>query len=114
MSNLIRNYPETLTNVQIYKLTMDSKGGKMSDAAGQILDIAAWALYEDADTKTGEMREVLSILTVQGDVVSTISATFKKDFLKMVDVFGEELKKIEVITGVSKNNRTYVTCAYAE
>lgn len=114
MSNLLKHYPEELRNKEIYKLTMDTKAQKMSDAAGMVLTIQAWAIYEDADTKTGEMREVLSILTPDGDVYSTISPTFKKDFLKMAEVFGEELKKIEVVTGVSKNNRTYVTCAYAE
>lgn len=114
MATLIKHYPETLTNVQLYNLTKSRKAMKMSDADKQILSIAAWALYEDADKTSGEVREVLSILTTDGDVLSTISETFKNDFLDMFDMFGEELKKIEVVTGKSKNNRTYVTCAYAE
>lgn len=114
MATLIKHYPEALTNVQLYNLTKSRKAQKMSDAAGQIVTIQAWALYEDADKTSGEVREVLSILTADGDVLSTISETFKNDFLDMFEMFGEEMKKIEVITGKSKNNRTYVTCAYAE
>lgn len=114
MSTITKHYPDTLTNVQIYNLTKSRKAQKMSDAAGQVISIAAWALYEDADKTTGEIRQVLSILTPEGDVLSTISETFKGDFLDMYETFGDELKKVEVITGKSKSNRTYVTCAYAE
>lgn len=114
MSNLLRSNPETLTNKQRYLLTMSNRAQKMSDCEEQIVEIAAWALYEDQDSKTGEMKEILSILTADGDVLATISPTFKKDFLNMVDAFGDELQKIRIVAGNSKNGRKYITCEYAE
>lgn len=113
-NNITKASTENLTNEQIYLLTMNNRAQKMSDADGQVLTIAAWALYQDEDYMTNDVKEILSILTEEGEVFATVSSTFKRDFLKMADVFGEELKKIQVITGRSKNGRTYVTCAYAK
>lgn len=112
--NIITSYPAELSKKQLYLLTMNNQTLKMADCDGQILDIQAWAVYTDSDFTSGEEKEILSILTKEGDVLATISETFKRDFLKMAAVFGEELEKIEVVTGKTKNGRTYVTCKYAE
>lgn len=114
MSNLLKSKPETLTNKQRYLLTMSNQAQKMSDCEGQIVEIDAWALYEDEDSKTGEMKEILSILTADGDVLATISPTFKKDFWNMASAFGDDLQKIRIVSGLSKNGRKYITCEYAD
>ena len=85
----------------------------MSDADGQVLELDAWALYEDVNSK-GEAQEVLSLLTKDGDVFATISETFKREFEKMADHFKERLVKIKVISGTAKNGRTYITCSYSK
>lgn len=107
------SYPENLTNKQKYDLTMSPKTRKMKDAKGTVLEISAWCVYTDAD-KDGNDRQVLSLLTPEGETYATNSATFADDFDKMVDLFGADgITAIEVISGTSKAGREYITCAYA-
>lgn len=111
--NIIKKIPETLTKKQMYDLTMSPKTQKMRDAVGSVLEIAAACIYEDVDGKTGEVREVLSISTIDGEIFATNSKTFREDFGKMLDLFGDDLTAIEVVSGTSKVGREYITCAYA-
>ena len=110
--NILKTSRE-LTDEEVYLLCMQSSVNKMSDADGQVLELDAWALYEDVNSK-GEAQEVLSLLTKDGDVFATISETFKREFEKMADHFKERLVKIKVISGTAKNGRTYITCAYSK
>ena len=109
---IIKTYPEALSNKQKYQLTMSPKTRKMKDAKGTVLEISAWCVYVDVD-KEGEERQVLSILTPEGETYATNSPTFADDFGKMCEVFGAELTAIEVISGMSKAGREFITCAYA-
>lgn len=110
---ILKAYPEQLTKKHIYALTMSPKIGRMKDAKGSKVDVAAWCIYEDAD-KDGETRQVLSIATPEDEVLATNSTTFMADFLSMVDLFGPGgVDRIEIISGMSKNGREYITCAYA-
>lgn len=110
---ILNTYPEELTNKQLYNLTMSPKTRKMSDAKGTILELAAFAAYEDTD-KNGEVRQVLSVLTPEGEAYATNSPTFIADFNRMYDMFGGAgLTAIEIISGFSKAGREYITCAYA-
>lgn len=116
MSKIINSYPTNLTKEQKYLLTKNPEVIKMSNCDGQVLEIEAWAVYKDEDFKTGEEKEVLAILTKDGDTVSTISSTFKREFMDLVDIYldeGEDLKKVKVFTGTSKNGRKFVSCTLA-
>ena len=110
---ITKSYPETLSKKQSYDLTMSPKTQKMSSAKGSKLEVAAWAVYEDAD-RNGELRRVLAIQTADGEIFATNSSTFQSDFLAMADLFGPGgVDRIEVISGQSKAGREYITCAYA-
>ena len=111
---IIKTIPEQLTNRQLYDLTMSPKTQKMSDAKGSRLEIAAVCIYEDADKKTGELRKVLALLTPDGEIFATNSATFQDDFSTMCEMFGDTgVTAVEVISGTSKAGREFITCAYA-
>ena len=111
--NIIKTFPEQLSNRQLYDLTMSPKTQKMSSAKGSLIEIEAFCRYLDAD-KDGEAREVLSILTPDGEIFATNSATFMDDFDRMCDLFGPaSVTAIEVISGTSKAGREFITCAYA-
>jgi hypothetical protein len=103
-----------------YYLTMSPDIQKMSDQQGQILDIDKWLIYSDAnEDKNAEAKEqqILSIMTKEGEVFATNSPTFIKDFQKLVDLFNssnEKVEKIEIISGLSKAGRTFITCKYAK
>lgn len=113
----IINSSENLTAKDIYNLTKSPRSQKMRSAVDSRIEVARWALYEDVDKKTGELHEVLSIETSEGEIFATNSTTFKEDFLDMLDLFrdmGETVHAITVITGVSKSGREFVTCTYSD
>lgn len=99
-----------LTKRDIYKLTMDANIKKMSDYIGVEFTPVKHAFYTDENSK-GETNEILSIMDENGDVYATNSATFKQDFAKMLDLFGDEDFQMTVVSGISKNGREFITCA---
>ena len=101
-----------LTKEEKYFLTKAQDVQKMTEAVDQTLDLVAWAIYTDVD-KDGKEVELFSMLTEDGDKFATNSSTFIGAFREILDIFEpEEVKRLKVLNGVSKNNRTFVTCAY--
>lgn len=111
MKNIIEKSRE-LTNQELYLLTMSPKADSIKNHVGERIDVAAWLLFEDADKKTGEVRSVLSVLTKENEVFSTISPTFQADFMDMAELFHNDFE-FEIISGKSKAGREFVTCALA-
>lgn len=112
--NIIKMYPEKPSKKTAYNLTMSPKMRNMKELKGSTLDVEAWCKYEDVDAKTSELRPILSIMTPEGEVFGTNSATFIDDFEKMVELFGPDgVEAVEIISGTSKAGREFITCAYA-
>ena len=111
MKNIIEKSRE-LTNQELYLLTMSPKADSVKNHVGERFDVAAWSLFEDKDKKTGEVHSVLSILTTENEVLSTISPTFQEDFMDMAEIFCNDFA-VEIISGKSKAGREFVTCALA-
>ena len=112
--NIVTIYPETPSKKVTYALTMSPKMRNMKELKGSTLEVSAWCKYEDVDAKTGELRQILSVMTPEGEVFGTNSATFIDDFEKMVQLFGADgVDAIEVVSGTSKAGREFITCAYA-
>ena len=111
MKNII-NKSRELSNQEIYLLTMSQKADSMRNHIGERIDVSAWALFEDVDKKTGEVHEVLSVLSTENETFSTISKTFMNDFMDMAELFHNDFA-FEVITGKSKAGREFVTCVLA-
>lgn len=111
--NIIKTSKE-LTPQEIYQLTMSPEVQKMSDAESQIIEVGAWAVYEDENSK-GELQTILAIKTPEGEIFATNSATFKEDFIKMNELFegmGVTVNAIKVSSGTSKAGRKFITCVY--
>lgn len=103
-----------LTKNEIYFLTKAQDVQKMKEAAGQTFELSAWCIYTDKNSD-GEDVELFAMRTEDGDTFATNSPTFIKAFYDILDVFApEEVKAIKVLEGTSKNNRTFITCAYTE
>ena len=103
-----------LSKKEIYFLTKTQDAQKMTEAADQELELTSWAIYKDHNAD-GEEVELFAMRTVEGETFATNSPTFISAFRDILDVFEpEEINKLKVMTGTSKNNRTYITCAYAE
>lgn len=103
-----------LTKKEIYFLTKAQDTIKMTEAVDQVIEMTAWAIYKDHNSD-GEEVELFSMRTMEGETYATNSPTFIAAFRDILDVFTpEEIVKLKVMSGTSKNNRTYITCAYAE
>ena len=111
MKNIIKMSRE-LTNQELYFLTMSPKADSVKNHIGERFDVSAWLVFEDVNKKTGEVYSVLSILTHENEVISSVSPTFQSDFMDMVEIFNNDFS-FEVISGKSKAGREFVTCALA-
>lgn len=107
---------EGLTATDIYGLTKGNDVRKLSDAKGEVLEVAKFVLYEDTDNK-GEPMTVLSIETAQGVRYATNSKTFVRNFSDIVAIHeasGEAIPaKYNVGSAVSNAGREYLTCDIA-
>lgn len=104
---IIENYPETLDKKTAFKMT-EEEAIKLTECEGQELQVDAYVLYEDVNSK-GEEVTLLSILS-DNKVYATISNTFIDKFMKIANAFKEEGFSIEVVGGTSKAGRHYISC----
>ena len=111
MKNIIEKSRE-FSNQELYYLTMSPKADSVKNHVGERIKVSAWVVFEDVDKKTGEVHEVLSVLTPEYEVFSTISPTFRADFKDMAELFNNDFA-FEIISGKSKAGREFVTCALA-
>lgn len=107
---IIKKFPEDLNNRAAYQMMKSPEVKKMKDATDSILEVAAWIKYSDIDTKTGEVKEILTISTIDGEMFGTVSATFQREFEDIVNFFGSDVGAIKVLTGKSKAGREFITC----
>ena len=95
----------------IYNLTKSPKIEKMSNHVGEKLSVDKYLIYEDGDN----LETPIQILSLQSGelVVATNSATAIKEFIGIRDLMEDEPFSVEIMTGNSKNGRTYLTLALA-
>lgn len=113
---ILKMYPEIMTTREQFMLTSAPNMHKMQSAVDSIVEVYAYALYEDVNRKDGTVNEVLTVLTPDGEIFVTVSPTFKEAFLRIADFFcdaGETIPAIKVLQGTSKNGRTFISCTIA-
>lgn len=107
---------KNVEGADLYFLTTSPEIEKMTTVKYETLALDKWALFADADRKTGEMRRILSIMS--GDkIYATNSGTFIESFETMLACFekmGLEVHHIRVTTGTSKGGREFIYCVYAD
>ena len=108
---LNKAFPQDLDQRTIYKMMKSPDVKKMSDAGGSVLDVAAWIVYTDADSRTGEIREILTLQTTDGERFGTVSGVFQREFKDITKFFGDDVGMIKVSSGKSKAGRNFITCS---
>lgn len=99
--------------VEVYRMTQDQGAVSVKDVPdGTTLQVCGYLLYEDVDHK-GENHELLSVLGEDGTVWTCQSATFKRSFTQMAELFEDEPFSIKKRSGVTKANKDYVDCCLA-
>lgn len=108
--NIIEKSKE-MKATEIYKLSKDPKIEKMSANIGRTIDIDSWMIYTEQNAR-GEEVTVLSIKDKDGSVFATNSKVFLEQFEDIKEICAGDVDMIEIISGMSKNNREYITCSY--
>lgn len=98
-----------LSKKEIYVLTCTDGTIAFKDAAGKHIRPTIWAQYRDVD-REGVEREILAIMDENGNIYGGNSPTFARKFLEAVDMLGDELTEIEIITGTSKSGKQFTSC----
>ena len=84
---------------------------------GYTLNADGYLEYEDENAK-GETSYMMSIIGTDGFgdkvVISTQSATFKRNFEDIAGILGDEPFTIKKISGTTKAGRPYVNCDLAQ
>lgn len=96
---------------QLYDLTRNPETQKMRDHAGEIIEVADWLIYQDVNND-GKETTILSIVTPEGEIFGTNSATFMREFAAIVDMChqcGTEINAVKISEGTSKSGRTFIT-----
>lgn len=111
-------YPASkeLTPEEVWLLTSDSGAIPIKKTVEiETIEIDTAVFYDDVSEKTGEVKEILSILGKDGRVYATNSPYFIRDFRKMAELFeqmGKQLERVAVVRGVSgKSGRDFITCS---
>ena len=109
---ILRSNIDTNNKRELYRLTKSESTRVQDMERGVSLPVDKWALYSEEYSKkdgTPDTRTVLSIVA-GGVKVSTISATFIKSFVEIVDIMEDEPFSIIITGGTSKGGREYVNC----
>lgn len=107
---------ENLDAKMRYRLAKDPTTEKMSKHKNEVVSFDAYMVREEVNSDA-EIVKVLSMHVVPDDIIiATNSKTFIREFLDMLSCFeevGEKVDCIEILTGISKAGREYISCRYA-
>ena len=110
---ILRSNVDVTNKHSVYKLTKSSSTMVQEAPAGLSVPVEIWALYNDPkQQKDGTFKEnrVLSFVDTAGVKYSTISATFIREFLDIVDIMGDEPFAIILIHGTTRGGKPFVSC----
>lgn len=102
----------------LYKLTKNPETAKLADQDGSRLEVSAYCLYDES-TEPDTEKQILAIMTKEGEVFGTNSKTAITGFLDILEIFEDDLNTagfipVKVVSSKSKNNRTFIMLVYAD
>lgn len=103
-----RVFNESTTRKQIFAITHSKTAEQVKNLQdGEVIDPVNYVQYVDENEK-GETNTVLAIVTSDGRLLTSISATLQRDFLEMVENFELDFQ-CRKISGTTKAGREFVT-----
>lgn len=110
---IIKTNVDTADKKLVYKLTKSSSS-MVQDAPDKLsVPVKSWALYNDPkEAKDGTTKDnkVLSFIDAAGVKYSTVSATFIREFLEIVDIMSGNPFAVLLVHGTTKGGKPFVTC----
>ena len=93
------------SDVQRYNMTLGSSVQKVSDHVGEVIDVQAWAIFEDQKAD-GTTARVVSILTTDGDVLAS-SGYSERSFEDILSCFKTSLPRLAIKARKSRGGRSF-------
>ncbi len=107
----IKSTSRDFTPVEKYLMTSSPDITSMKDVTdGEKLVVDGFLTFEDVKEKTGEIVEVLSIITPEKKVYSCQSATFKRTIADINEVMETTPYTVIKISGKTKAGRDFINC----
>lgn len=107
---------ENLTLKEKYDLTRNPTTENMSNHIGEIIAVKKFMIREEERGDTGEVSTIVSIFDGEKSY-ATNSMVFCREFdaiTMMAEESGENVNHIQIVQGMSKKGRPFVTCAYID
>lgn len=77
---------------------------------GTKIKVDGYLTFEDIDDNTGEVSEIMSIITPEKTVFSCQSATFRRSVMDIASIMKGKPFGIIKTSGKTKANRDYINC----
>ena len=101
-----------LTKKQIFNIT-NGASNKLSTYDGVVMTIVEYILYEDKNQQ-GQDQKLLAIVTEEGDIMTTNSATVIRSFESMIEQgFELPITDVQIVSRTTKNGRTNYDIKFA-
>lgn len=109
MINIITN--QEYNAIEKYLMTISPAIESMKNLPdGEKIPVKKYMIFQDVKENTGEVVEILSILTPDNNVYSAQSATVKRSFNDIVSIMGDKPFTIIKTSGKTKANRDFINC----
>lgn len=110
---ILRSNIDSANKFDVYRLTKSSGEMVQNIVDGLSIPVVKWALYTDIkEWRDGTTKEqqVLSIVDNSGVKYSTVSATFIREFLDIIDIMDGDAFAVIIRHGQTKSGKSFVTC----
>ena len=99
------------TEIEKYLMTVSPSIESMKNLPdGEKIVVKKYMIFEDVKEKTGEVVEILSILTPDNKVYSAQSAAVKRSFGDIVSIMNGKPFTIIKTSGKTKAGRDFINC----
>lgn len=99
------------TEIEKYLMTISPAIVSMKDVEdGVSIEVAGVLNFEDVKDGTGEVVEVMSIITPENKVYSCQSATFKRTINDITTIMGDTPFSVIKTSGKTKVGRDFINC----
>lgn len=107
----IKKTSREFTPVEKYLMTTSPDITSMKDVAdGEKITVDGYLIFDNVKEKTGEVVELLSIITPDKKVFGCQSATFKHSISDIYDVMESVPFTVVKISGKTKTGRDFINC----
>lgn len=107
----IKEMSRDFTDVEKYLMTIAPSIISAKDIDdGEKITVDGTLIFEDVKESTGEIVEILSIITPDKKVYSCQSATFKRSIEDIANIMNGKQFTVIKTSGKTKANRDYINC----